>query len=59
MILFQVQADGDKPFTAGFCVDAKELVWKAAPKIRWMEEKPLEFIKQYCARKKWRLVKVS
>lgn len=58
MLLFQVQAEGDRPFTAGFCVDAKNFVWKAAPIIRWMEDKPLEFIKQYCARKKWRLTKV-
>lgn len=40
--LYQIQA---KHFTAGFCIDATGLVWKTAPIIRWMEEKPLSFIK--------------
>ena len=59
MLLFQVHAEGDRPFTAGFCVDAKNTVWRAAPIIKWMEEKPLDFIKQYCARKRWKLIKVN
>lgn len=59
MLLYQVQADGNRPFTAGLCVDARGDVWRAAPIIRWMEEKPLEFIKQYCVRRGWKVIRVS
>lgn len=58
MQLYQVQADGSRPFTAGFCVDAKGDVWEAAPIIRWMKDKPLTFIRQYCQNKQWKLLKV-
>jgi hypothetical protein len=59
--VFQIQADANvrKPFTAGFCVDAKETVWKAAPIIRWMEDKPLSFIREYCKRREWKLIKTQ
>lgn len=46
-------------FAAGLCVDAKGDVWKAAPIIRWMEEKPLHFVQNYCKSKGWKLVYVS
>ena len=59
MTLYQVQADGNRPFTAGFCLDAKGDVWEAAPIIGWMKDKPIDFIKQYCMRKNWKLLKVS
>lgn len=56
--LYQVQADGPRPFTAGFCIDAKGDVWAAAPIIKWMIDKPITFIIQYCQRKKWKLIRV-
>ena len=59
MNLYQVQADGPRPFVAGFCTDAKGEVWAAAPIIGWMKDKPLEFLKQYCQRKGWKLVKIA
>ena len=58
MILFQIQANTPRAFTAGFCVDAQDTVWKAAPIIKWMEEKPLSFVKTYCVRKHWKLTRV-
>lgn len=54
--LFQIQAPY---FTAGFCVDAKNIVWKAAPIIRWLEDKPYSFVVDYCKKKGWRLLSVS
>lgn len=56
MNLYQVTAPH---FTAGFCLDAKELVWEAAPAIKWMKDKPLTFIQSYCQHKKWKLEYVS
>jgi len=50
--LFQIEAP---TFTAGFCVDKKNTVWKAAPILKWMEEKPLYFIDSYCKKKGWKL----
>jgi hypothetical protein len=57
MNLFQVKGKhkylGD--FSCGFCVDAKDTVWEAAPIIKWMKEKPLSFIISYCKEKGWDL----
>lgn len=56
MNLFQVQA---KHFVAGFCADAKNTVWEAAPIIRWMKDKPLSYIQYYCEKKGWTLIRVE
>lgn len=40
-------------FCAGLCVDAKGTVWEAAPIIKWMREKPITFVIDYCKNKKW------
>lgn len=45
-------------FTAGFCVDAKDVCWEAAPIIRWLKDKPLSFITSYCKNKGWKLAEV-
>lgn len=54
--LFQVQAPH---FTAGFCVDSKNIVWKAATILKWMEEKPLYFVDSYCKKKGWKLISLG
>jgi hypothetical protein len=46
-------------FTAGFCIDANEMVWEAAPIIKWMKNKPLSFITSYCKNKGWELCLVN
>jgi hypothetical protein len=46
-------------FVAGFCVDAKGLVWEAAPVLTWMREKPITFITDYCKHKGWKLQNVT
>lgn len=51
--LFQIKSPN---FTAGFCVDAKNLVWRTAPIIKWLEEKPLYFVDSYCKKKGWELI---
>lgn len=56
MNLFQVQSPH---FTAGFCVDAKNVVWEAAPILRWMKNKHLKFVEVYCKNKGWSLVSVN
>ncbi len=54
--LFQIKSP---TFVAGFCVDAKNLVWKAAPILKWLEEKPLYFVDSYCKKKGWELVSLG
>ena len=54
--LFQVKAPN---FTAGFCVDKKNIVWRTAPIIKWMEEKPLYFVDSYCKKKGWELISLG
>ena len=54
--LFQIKSP---TFVAGFCVDVKGLVWKAAPVLRWLEEKPLYFVDSYCKKKGWELISLG
>ena len=54
--LFQIQND---KFTAGFCVDKKNLVWRAAPILAWLEEKPLYFVDSYCKKRGWKLISLG
>lgn len=54
--LYQITAPNK--FTAGFCVDAKGLVWETAPIIKWMKDKPIHFITDYCKHKGWKLEKL-
>lgn len=56
MNLFQIQSPR---FVAGFCVDAKNIVWEAAPIIKWMKDKPLGFVASYCKTKGWSLIHVD
>lgn len=56
MTLFSVSS---KYFTAGFCVDAKNTVWQAAPIIAWMKEKPLYVVQSYCKKRGWKLEEVA
>lgn len=57
MNLYRVSGNHKKlgQFTAGFCVDAKNTVWKAAPILRWMQEKPFSFVASYCKNQGWQL----
>lgn len=56
MNLFQITTPR---FVAGFCTDAKGIVWTAAPIIKWMKDKPLGFIANYCKTKGWTLARVD
>jgi len=53
--LFQVEAPH---FTAGFCVDVTNLVWRTAPILKWMEDKPLYVAESYCRKKGWKLIEI-
>lgn len=55
--LYQINAPGK--FIAGFCVDVTGLVWETAPILKWMKDKPLSFIMDYCKHKGWELKKVG
>lgn len=61
MNLYQISTPENAPkaFVAGLCVDAKGVVWKAAPIIRWLEEKPMGFVAGYCKKKGWKLDSVQ
>ena len=52
---FQVDADY---FCAGFIVE-NEVVTKAAPIIKYMIGKKAGYIKEYCDKKKWKLLLIS
>jgi len=56
MNLYQVTTPSG---TYGFCSDAKNLVWQAAPVIKWMREKPLSYIFGYCEKKGWKVTRVE
>jgi len=57
--LFQVDGEDVKgKFTAGFCVDVKNTIWKAAPKLKWLEEKPLYVAESYCRKRGWNLYEI-
>lgn len=53
--LYEITATGKANFTAGFCVDATGYVWETAPIIKWMKDKPISFITDYCKHKNWTL----
>ena len=61
MNLYQVQGKHKHlgEFDAGFCVDAKNEVWEAAPIIKWFKGKPLHFIVAYAKEKGWKLEHVA
>jgi hypothetical protein len=54
--LFQVETP---TFVAGFCVDAKNVIWRTAPILKWMEDKPLYVAESYCRKRGWKLKEVN
>ncbi len=52
MNLFQIKAPH---FVAGFCLDARNVVWEAASVIKWFKGKPLGFVVSYCKSKGWEI----
>jgi hypothetical protein len=54
--LFQIKAPH---FVAGFCVDAKNTIWKAAPIIRWLEDRNLYVAESYCRKRGWKLLDIT
>ena len=40
-------------------MDKKNIVWRTAPIIKWMEEKPLYFVDSYCKKKGWELISLG
>lgn len=46
-------------FCAGFTVAHDGAVTSAAPIIAWMFNKPLAYIRRYCAGKRWKLEVVT
>lgn len=53
--LYQITAPH---FCAGIIVENNVII-KAAPILRWMTDKDIGFIKEYCKKKKWTVYKVG
>ena len=58
--LFQIEGRvGGKDFTAGFCVDGKNLIWETSPILKWMKDRPLYVAESYCKKRGWKLTNLS